>query len=66
MPILRKRVKDRKIKQQKQQTLITSKILSVLEDKIKNKVNISSDEPKTKHNDINHQKRYGPVQKKVW
>ena len=55
MPMLRKLVKtNSKVKeqQQQQQTLITSKTMSVLKKKFKNKVNIPSDKPKTKQNDL--------------
>ena len=49
--MLLKRVKtNSKIKQQQQQTLITSKskFMSLLKTKFNNKVNIPSDKPKTK------------------
>ena len=54
MPILRKRVKtNSKIKQQQQQTLITSKTFCPFyKTKFYNKVNITSDEPKTKQNNF--------------
>ena len=54
MPILRKRVKtNSKIKQQQQQTLITSKTLCPFKKtKFNNKVNIPSDKPETKENNL--------------
>ena len=54
MPILRKRVKaNSKIKQQQLQTLIKSKIFwPFSKTKFNNKVNIPSDEPNTKQNNL--------------
>ena len=67
MSILRKRVKtNSKIKKQ-QQTLTTSKKLSVLKTKLNNRDKIASDKTETEENNLYFTlKDLGPVHNKAW